>query len=300
MTDDAYLGKACCYIPRRLFVLLVSVACILYGVIQTAYYLYESVYRSNELTPIHCTRSSCPETFTCAGMQRVTFEVQQAYFVVGCVVFGYIGVVGSLTGDYGRLAAFAFFSGLAAAVLCGICFSDFAFDLVCDQYSQNLIEVVFFQLNPPNYPVHRYVKTELRQMKTYPTKAVDKRTAIGHIRVEYSSWMFLYVSLWLYIMHNTLTLAQFEAAGKFGMGPNYSIRNWRNGVFRKYALMDAFDQSKAMFAESCEDVGWRMDDRWRAEHQPLGMSRWRPPAPPKQEAYGAVMPPYESRQDMLL
>eukprot|EP00928_Gymnodinium_smaydae_P004649 TRINITY_DN11581_c0_g1_i2.p1 TRINITY_DN11581_c0_g1~~TRINITY_DN11581_c0_g1_i2.p1 ORF type:complete len:276 (-),score=56.34 TRINITY_DN11581_c0_g1_i2:57-884(-) len=237
MSDDAYLGKSLCCIPRRLFVCSLAAFLLVYGFIEFVYLVFfRWLVNSRPDVAGHCSGTHCFEIASCEGLRQATFHVRMLVCVLGGVFFGFQGAMGALHGRARKLEIFAWFLGLKAVLVLGLVGADWAYAGVCGAFSRNF--VVEVQLLPPPYTVE--------SLGAYGSES--------HLWLLYALRMLSEAAFLAYAALEAGQLAEHVSFGIFGLGINFSIRSWRDSVLAKNAFDGLLSYSRDQTAESLEDI----------------------------------------------
>lgn len=229
MTSDAFLGRACCCIPRRQLILVLALAFCAYGVVDAIYWiLFRGILGDQPLTPHHsCSGHRCLQFLTCAGMRRSSYMWRKVCLTLGGAVFGLVGVLGAAHKDVGELRVFGG-ALTAAAVLLGVVVAcDGVYVAACGEYPFNVVnEALMWPV--PDWPVQNGVKYEVVvHSEAHPVELVSRLT---HLDVW---WLYLFIEVSAALFCAYAAQVAFELAdairfGVAGMGPTFDLAGWRD------------------------------------------------------------------------
>jgi len=273
MSDDAFLGTACCRIPRRFFGLLVGLGFILYGIFVGFFMLIENVLPGlmTSKSTFHCSGPGCMDIVTCAGMQNTTFEVRRVCLVLGGLFFGTLGVVGAIHRNADKLNYFAMYLAALAVLAPAMIIGDTTYTWVCNSFPYNVIDLAL--LWPiPNIPLMDGYKAEFRTLPSYPVEVVNALAT----RSTWKTYWPIVLPMVLFFAsaaHEIFVLADRIENGAHGLGANFSIRTWRENVIRQYFLREYVKESMNMAQRSAADFEWSQETMSLLANQPYGERR---------------------------
>lgn len=237
MSDDKFLGSALWCVPRKLFVLLLAMGTLIFGVqgvVQT-FLLRQlpgeagsAAWQSQE----RCIGHTCNDVLTCRGLREASFHMREAIFVFAASLFGYWGVLGALHGYIDDLLWFANFLVSCIIILVVLVAIDGIYTLGCGEFPLHVIdEAIMWPF--PNIPVRDVVKVEIREaMVSYPVNFVNRLANVNiflvYLAVELGTAVFL-----TYCAHQVMCLAQLNRHGSLGLGATFDMNAWRTRMLPK-------------------------------------------------------------------
>lgn len=282
MSDDSCLRTSCCCVPRRFFVLLFAVGQLAYWSFEAFYFvIFRWLLHNASFTPQHCSGTSCREVVGCDATFEASRHTYTALFLLGGVIFGYVGTHGAFHGTARDIHWFACYLVGKAACLLLIAAIDGLYFKVCDGYpSQVVSEAVLWRL--PDVPVDDVIKHQVSLLRAYPVGFLDRlfsshgETSSLHIWRWYLVPLFLQVLLWLFVARESWALADLVAFGESGLGANYNIRTWRDKLLSQRAIQAVFMRAKEMAVEDIrENFNWQTPVPARPyRHRPPHMSSY--------------------------
>lgn len=243
MTSDAFLGRACCCIPRRQFILLLALAFCSYGVVDAIYWiLFRGILGDQPLTPHHtCSGHRCLQFLTCAGMRRSSYAWRKVCLTLGSAGFGAVGALGAAYRHPGELRVFGGFL-FAVVVLLGVIVAyDGVYTATCGEYPFNVVnEALMWPV--PQWPVQNGIKYEVVvHSEAYPVELVNRLT---HLSVW---WLYVFFELAAALFCWYAALVAFEMAdtirwGMAGMGPTFDMAGWHDVKLREQEAREELAQ----------------------------------------------------------
>lgn len=297
MSDDLCLGKSCCCVPRRVFVLLVAFGHLAYWSSEAFYFfVFRWLLHSDSFTPRHCwgnakehqngQRTACHEVIGCAGMFEASRHTYMAVFLLGGVIFGYLGTHGAYHGTARDVHRFACYMVGKAACLLSIAAFDGLYFEVCNGYPFQVVsEAILWRM--PGVPIDDTIKQQVSMLTAYPVGFLNPLLQHGtasslNIWLWYLVPLFLQVLFWLYVARECWAFADLVAFGEHGLGATYNLRTWRDGVLSQRAVQGFFARTKELAAENVrdiyEDISWKTPVPARPYRQ----------RPPNVSSYGGV------------
>jgi len=229
MSDDEYLGAACWCVPRRPFALVVAGALSAYGIISACRLVTLCWPIVDPPPPTRCSGPSCFDVGSCHGMQEATYHVQQVVQILGSMAFGLRGLFGFLGNRAENILHLALFLAAMAVLVAVLALGDCVYTVACDAYPYHLVrEALLWPL--PDEPVSEGVKREVREvLAMYP---VDLVNVLSHLQVWrlYLCVELLVMALWAYAAHEVFLCAHRMGFGAYGLGPNFSLGQWREDI----------------------------------------------------------------------
>lgn len=257
MSDEDTLGNTC-FIPRRIFVLLIAIGFLVYGVYNALYFITFAMVHMTKMTPTHCSGPGCDANLTCDGTRDATYHLRLAVMAIGSVYFGITGVNAIQNKYASDLYQCACAMVVAAVVYFSVMLLDGAYLVLCgNQYSYNTIaEAVLW---PVPGPVHRGTKFEIRQLNSYPKSYVDA-LCFNNVALTFAAFSMVRVLFFLFAAYQTFVLSQRFHYGLAGMGANFSIEGWRKRLMMRYEINEAAYNTFDMAGATGMDLGWQEDE----------------------------------------
>lgn len=270
MSDEESLGKVC-FIPRRIYVLLVAIGFLSYGLYNALYYSLFSFVRLTSMSPSHCSGSRCNDLLTCEATLESSYHLRVCVIVIGSVVFGISGVNAILNKYADDLFRFAFWLVAAAIIYVTVMLFDGVYMVLCgDHYSYNTVsEALLWPV--PDLPIQEGIKFEIRQLNTYPVPYVNA-LVYHNVGIIFVFWTLIRVAVFLHAAYQAFILAERFHYGLAGMGATFSIESWQQRV----KIRDEFDEvaysTFAMAKTTGMDIGWE-EDEYKA-NRPMSTRHW--------------------------
>lgn len=269
MSDEDTLGTFC-FIPRRIFVLLIAIGVLIYGVYNALYFVIFAMVNMTKLTPSHCSGPGCDAILTCDGTREATYHVRLAIMSIGCLFFGVHGVNAIQNKYASELYNFAWALVVAAIVYFSVMLMDGAYTVLCgQQYSYNVIMEAILWPGPG--PVHPGTKFEIRQLNTYPVGYVNA-LCYNNVAMIFVALSMARVVFFMLAAYQTFELSQRFHYGLAGMGANFSIEGWRKRLMMRYEIDDMAYSTFKMAGATGMDLGWQ-EDEFHLQ-QPLRKPHW--------------------------
>jgi len=258
MTDDNMMGKVFCCIPLRYYVGFVAFVLFLYGVLNVAYIFMMQLLNLGRPSNSHCVGDGCLAILSCDGLQEATMHIRMCTLIIGGLLFGGYGVVGSINHHPPELRWLAtFFYGLGF-VFGAVWLFDLAYSGACGRYTQNVIDLaVLWPMH--NYPMREGFKFEIQVASTYPVQWTDLTAGFSVFRL-YSWLALLWTVFFIYSAYWVQVLAHYSDHGVFGLGANHDVGTWRDQLLLQRELAAQFQDAAQMAMLTVQDVGWRAND----------------------------------------
>lgn len=257
MSDEEVLGTVC-YIPSRIYVMMLALGFTAYGASNWLYYMIFFYRIEGHMTPTHCSGSRCDDIISCDATRRSSYEIYQFIVVFGSLIFGLHGINALMNKYPGDTFNFGCWLIAFVALCAFITLMDFAYTVACDSYSYNVIsEVIFWPT--PHLLVNEGVKYEIRQLNTYPRVYIN---ALAGLRV-FLVYVFMHFVKMVFFIHGawvTIRLAQRFHYGVAGMGANFSIEGWQKRLQAREEVSQVAQNTWDMAVMSALDLDWDKED----------------------------------------
>lgn len=231
MSDDAFLGVALGFVPRRIFVTLVALAALCWGWFGILSGLLGGQLpgeqgKASWHSADRCVGRECNDLLSCSGAREASFHCREATLLLGSALFGYWGLIGCLHCDAQDLAWFAMFLWFIPVFLLLLAVCDGVYVAGCSAYPLNVVdEGLLWGL--PDWPIREAAKAELRNaMVAYPIGFVDKLVGFNTFML-YAATQASLAAASVYCSFQVLTLARISGRGLLGLGANFDIGDWR-------------------------------------------------------------------------
>jgi hypothetical protein len=298
MSDEDSLGSTLCF-PRRIYVLLVAIGFLVYGVYNALYYITLGAINMTSMKPTHgCHGAACDELMSCSATLESSYNVRLAIVAIGSLVFGIIGTNAIYNKYAADLYKFSWWLVVCSVLMAGVLLMDASYLVLCrDHYSYNIItEVILWPIF--GLPVSQGVKYEIRQLNTYPSKYVN---ALTHHNMMgwYVAGMLLKIAFFAHAAFQSFVLSQRFHYGMAGMGANFSIEGWRKRLMLRYEINEVGYNTMDLSFATAMDMGWEKDEYKLTK--PLNQPHWyrggMMPGPGMGNAYDGF---HDDRRNVLL
>lgn len=238
---------------------------MMYGFVGTMYFIFHDLLTGKRtLTPNHCSGPRCNDILTCHAARDASYHVLQSVLILGGTIFGAIGCNGCAQGSQKELNLFwGFLIGLIA-ILIGLDVYDTLYVNICNEFPYRIIEETLLW---PLYdaPVAESVKREIRlAMHEYPVEYITVLTRVNIMVVLYMIEVPVILFL-AYVAYSVGLVTEYSVQGVFGLGPNFSLKDWRQ---RNEALEHSthlLNEVKARATKTVKDVAWRPIEKVKKE-----------------------------------
>mmetsp|Transcript_5953 Transcript_5953/g.13100 ORF Transcript_5953/g.13100 Transcript_5953/m.13100 type:complete len:313 (+) Transcript_5953:138-1076(+) len=271
MSEEQYVGRVCC-IPKRTFVLLVSLQLALLGAVNI-FMLFSYTFFTQKVAIPSCRSHECLAVFSCQGMQEASFHIREVVTTLFGTVAGCLGVAGCFSiGDGFELYVLALYQVCSAIMQGVLLLGDWIFATECCSYSRNTMEMgLFWPI--PNLPISHMLKAELRSMTSYPMDLVHNVAEIEVWALDLFTTILM-ISFHLFTAKVIQDLVRFHFTGPLGMGANYSLQHWQRTLAEKARFGSMLRNTREMAAATWQDVDWRGEEL--AQGIPAEYSSWGP------------------------
>lgn len=258
MSDEDSLGKSCC-ISKKLYVLIIAIGFLSYGIYNALYYTLFHFVSFTSLTPTHCSGPRCNDLLTCEGTQESSYHLRICIIAIGSVVFGISGVNAIINQYAEDTFKFAWWLVAAGAVYFVVMLFDGAYMVLCGgHYSYNTVsEAVLWPV--PDLPVRTGIKYEIRQLNTYPTAYVDA-LCYHSVAIFFALWSLMRICLFFHAAYQAFILAERFHYGLAGMGATFSIEGWQKRLKMREESAEVMYNTMAMAKTTGMDLGWEEDE----------------------------------------
>lgn len=256
MSDDRYLGLACCCVPRRYYMFVFAAGFMIYGILAMLYIALFRIALGPPMTPKHCSGHHCGDILTCEAVREASWHVREVVVILGGTVFGFWGCIGLYHGVPSELQLFMGFLAGLASLLVFLDLYDAAYILTCNAFPYRIVEQVL--LWPIyNAPVTEAIKWQIEHsMESYPVDYLYRLTRI-HIMSLFFAIEIPCIAILAYGAYCVSLIIEYNTQGVFGLGPNFSLKDWKarqkdlENMRENVALL----QDKA--AKTIDDVAWK-------------------------------------------
>jgi hypothetical protein len=292
MSDEEALGKVF-FINRRIWVLIVAIGFMLYGIYSALYFITFAYVRMATTTPSHCSGPGCSDVLTCEGTRAASYHFRVCVAAIGSLFFGIYGT-NAIQNKYAKdMYHFAWALIVLAIVYFSVMMLDGAYMVICgNEYSYNVIaEAVLWPLPGP---VNVGIKHEIRQLDTYPKKYVDS-LCYHNVFTMFATFYLLRVAFFAFAAYQSFFLAQRFHYGDAGMGANFSIEGWRKRLMMRYEINEVGYNTFGMAMATGMDVGWEESEFHL--HTPMRKPHWYRGMMPGGMMPGAAAQAYDGFRD---
>jgi len=258
MSDEDLLGKTC-FIPKRLYVLIVALWCTVYGTSNVLYYIVFAFANQGSMTPTHCSGHRCHEVLSCSATTHSSYHFRLCVMVLGCTVFGIKGINAMANKYAGETYNFACWLAALMAVYTFVLIVDGLYFFTCDGlYSYNVIaEAIMWPIH--NVPVNSGMKFEVGRMKAYPGHYINELLVLK-VQYWYLFLMLLKIAFLCHASWTAFLLADRFHYGIAGMGANFSIEGWRKRLLMRDEVEQVASSTLDMALMTAMDVDWDKDE----------------------------------------
>uniref|UniRef100_A0A7S1F8S9 Uncharacterized protein n=1 Tax=Noctiluca scintillans TaxID=2966 RepID=A0A7S1F8S9_NOCSC len=276
MSDDAVHGYVLHCIPRRLFTFWVAFLLFLRGMVEIGYLLvvfatsYDSHYMRDNCFAHGGSR--CAQNLSCHGSMAVTYHVGSVVYIGGGLVFGFCGMLGTITNRPEPLLRFWWYLRFYVYFLTATILLDFLFLFGCDAYPQGM---VFGAVNfpVPNLPVSEGFKNQLQLLSWFPRETTEEFT-----NCRLWAWYLLnsMITWWSFSTSadSVHIQASLDTYGTIGLGPNHNLHTWKQQLSEETKWKTYLRESRERLAATWQDVAWDPDEL--AEGPPKHYTAWGP------------------------
>lgn len=282
MSDDRYVGFACICLPRRYFTFFFALAFCLYGSFAVVYFLVFKFLMGPPMTPKHCSGHHCGDILTCDAARDASYHVREVVVILGGAVFGFQGCIGIWQGVPYELQLFTGFLIGMAALLLFLDLYDGAYILICNAFPYRIVQQAL--LWPIyNEPVTEAIKWQIEHgMTHYHVDYIYRLTRI-HVMSLFFTIELTCVAVLLYAAYCVNLMRVFNTTGFFGLGPNFSISDWKQRGESVEHMRHNIHMMKERALRTADDVAWKpmmkvkkeaVDDMQTVAHGMPGATRF--------------------------
>lgn len=294
MSDEDSLGSTL-GLPRRIYVLLVAIGFLVYGVYNALYYITLGAINMTSMKPTHgCHGKACDDLMTCSASLESSYHFRICVVAIGSLVFGIIGTNAIYNKYAPDLYKFSWWLVVCSVLMASVLLMDAGYLVLCrDHYSYNIIaEVILWPIL--GMPVSQGIKFEIRQLNSYPSNYVNALTH-HNIMGWYTAWMLFKVAFFAHAAFQGFVLTQRFHYGLAGMGANFSIEGWKKRLMMRYEINEVGYNTMDMSFKTAMDMGW--DESEYVATKPLQQSHWYKPEQGMGKAYDGF---HDDRRNVLL
>jgi len=266
MSDEETLGQACC-MHRKIFVLILAIGFLLYGVYNGLYFMIAGYIEMFKMEPSGCSGAHCDGVLSCEGTREASYHVRICVLSIGCLVFGISGINAIYNKYASDMYNFAGWLGVLAVVHSSVWIMDTVYTAACGcTFSYNAImETILWPTR--GMPVHTGIKYEIGRLNVYDVNYVNKliwHDWPGTLFHNVTTWYFLMTALrvgfWVFSAQQAYILAQRFHYGIDGMGATFTFDTWKKRLNMRYEIKEAAYNTFDMGYATGMDLGWTEDE----------------------------------------
>lgn len=259
MSDEETLGDTC-GIKRKIWVLIVAICFLMYGIYNCLYFLIAAYVSMFTLQSSRCHGAGCSDAVIgCAATQEASYHFRVCVMSIGSLVFGVIAInsiYNKYPGDMFKFMAWLVFSAFVYATA-GI--MDAGYLVLCrDHYSYNTVaETLLWPIK--GLPVTAGIKYEVRQLDVYSATYINN-LCYGSVGFWFAVLTVAKVTFFMYAAYEAWCLAQRFHFGEAGLGATFSIEGWRKRLAMRYEVNEVGYNTMDMAWATAMDAGWTEDE----------------------------------------